>query len=186
MPNGKYADIIERLRPDAARHGEIVHLDGRVLGQHRGIIHYTIGQRKGLGLSDAAASNGAPLFVVRLDAANARVTVGPREALATRSVALRDINWIGPGAFGDWPADGLEIAVRVRSTRAPAPALLHNSHGGASVELLAPEDGVSPGQACVFYTSGAAQARVLGGGIIASTRAAYVPGAAAAGATANL
>ena len=175
VPSGKYADIITRLRPDAARHGEIAHLDGRVLGRHSGIIHFTIGQRKGLGLGDAAASQGAPLFVVKLDAANARVIVGPREALATRAVTLRDVNWIGPGAFGDWPEHGLEIAARVRSARAPAPALLHSRDGGAIVELLAPEDGVSPGQACVFYTSGAAQARVLGGGIIASTQAARVP-----------
>ena len=172
VPNGKYAELIERLRPDAAQPGDIVHLDGRVLGQHRGIIHFTIGQRKGLGLGDAAASGGAPLFVVKLDAAQARVTVGPREALATRSVTLREVNWIGPGVFGDWDAARLEIAVRVRSTRAPVPAVLHAGANGASVELLAAEDGVSPGQACVFYAGDGAQARVLGGGVISATRAA--------------
>ena len=180
VPQGKYTDIIEKLRPDAANPGEIVHVDGRVLGQHRGIIHYTIGQRKGLGLTDASASGGTPLFVVKLDPRAARVTVGPREALATRAVVLRDVNWIGPGEFGHWPAEGLEIAARLRSTRPPVAALLRSVNGLTSVELLAPEDGISPGQACVFYESGAAQSRVLGGGFISATEAAFVPPSALA------
>ena len=180
VPQGKYADIIEKLRPEAAQPGEIVHVDGRVLGQHRGIIHYTIGQRKGLGLSDASASHGTPLFVIKLDPRNARVTVGPREALATRSVALREVNWIGPGEFGDWRGGELEISARLRSTRQPVAALLRVDEGRVSVELQVPEDGVSPGQACVFYASDAGQARVLGGGFIASTRAASQPEPASA------
>ena len=173
VPSGRYAEMIERLRPDAAQAGDIVHVDGRVLGRHRGIIHYTIGQRKGLGLSDVQAGSGAPLFVVSLDAAQARVTVGPREALATHALALRDVNWIGPGRLGDWPAAGLDVHVRIRSTRPPAPAILRVEDGEAFVELLVAEDGVSPGQACVFYASGAGQAQVLGGGFIAATQAAH-------------
>lgn len=167
-PGGRYADVIERLRPEAARPGPIVHVDGRVLGSHRGIIHYTIGQRKGLGLNDAQAGLGAPLYVVRIDAAAAQVTVGPREALATRVIPLRDVNWIGPGALEDVPYDGVDISVRVRSTRAPAPARLRRDGATVWVELSAAEDGVSPGQACVFYADAEPGARVLGGGFIVS------------------
>ena len=179
VPQGRYADVIEKLRPEAASQGDIVHVDGRLLGQHRGIIHYTIGQRKGLGLTDAAASGGAPLFVVALDAKAGRVTVGPREALATQSVTLRDVNWIGQGGLADLPPEGKELWVRLRSTRQPAPAVLRIGQAGPEVELAMREDGVSAGQACVFYASGEAQARVLGGGFIAGTRrAATLAGAA--------
>jgi tRNA-specific 2-thiouridylase len=166
VPSGKYTDIIEKLRPDAAEPGDIVHIDGRVLGRHKGIIHYTIGQRRGLGITDNAATRGEPLFVAKLDAANSRVIVGPREALETRTITLRDVNWIGDGAFEDLPPGGIEIAVRTRSTRPPAPARLYSGARATHVELLAPETGVSPGQACVFYDSTDGRARVLGGGII--------------------
>ncbi len=158
VPAGHYSRMIEKLRPEAAAPGEIVHIDGRVLGRHAGIIHYTIGQRRGLGVAA-----GEPLYVVALDAAKARVVVGPREALATGRIRLRDINWLGDGALADLPAEGLEIAVRVRSTREPAPARLMPS---GEVEMFDPETGVSPGQACVFYASRDPQARVLGGGFI--------------------
>lgn len=166
VPTGKYTDVIERLRPGAAEPGEIVHIDGRVLGRHRGIIHYTIGQRKGLGLTDNAATHGEPLYVIRLDAKASRVIVGPRKALEIRIIGLRDINWIGDGAFADLPPGGIEIAVRTRSTRPPVPARLFRDGASAHVELLAPETGVSPGQACVFYESIDETARVLGGGTI--------------------
>jgi tRNA-specific 2-thiouridylase len=158
VPSGRYSKMIERLMPGAANPGDIVHVDGRVLGRHAGIIHYTIGQRRGLGVAAAE-----PLYVTALDAARARVVVGPREALATRRIDLRDINWLGDGRIEDIDADGLDIAVRVRSTREPVPARL-TRYG--SVELLQAETGVSPGQACVFYASGAPDARVLGGGFI--------------------
>jgi tRNA-specific 2-thiouridylase len=158
VPSGHYTRIIERLRPEAAAPGDIVHVDGRVLGRHAGIIHYTIGQRRGLGIA-----SGAPLYVVALDATRARVVVGPREALEKRRIALREINWLGDGALADLPPEGLEIAARVRSTREPVPARLLRS---GEVELYDPETGVSPGQACVFYASRDPQARVLGGGII--------------------
>ena len=144
----------------------MVHMDGRVLGRHRGIVHYTVGQRRGLGLSA-----GEPLYVVRLEAERARVVVGPREALATRTIRIADVNWLGDASLAAIGPDGMEVAVRVRSTREPRPALLRPLGEGAEVELLAPEDGVSPGQACVIYDSGGARARVLGGGTIARAEA---------------
>src|SRR5947209_1773288 len=165
VPEGHYSDLVARLKPEAAIPGNIVDLGGRILGRHAGVIHYTIGQRRGLGLDDRALK-GEPHYVARLDAARAEVVVGPREALATRTIALRDVNWIGPGSLDDLPEAGREIAVRVRSTRPPAPALLEYSAGCARIRLLGEESGVAPGQACVFYESADPQARVLGGGFI--------------------
>ncbi|SHO59912.1 tRNA (5-methylaminomethyl-2-thiouridylate)-methyltransferase [Pseudoxanthobacter soli DSM 19599] len=162
VPTGRYAEMIERLRPGAAEPGEIVHTDGRVLGRHRGIIHFTIGQRRGLGLSI-----GEPLYVVSLDPESRRVVVGPREALVTRRVPLRDVNWIGDGTLEEAAAAGLEIHARVRSTRDPAPALLHIEDGAVFVDLVGGESGVAPGQACVLYEGPEPRARVLGGGFIA-------------------
>ncbi|MBY0610747.1 MAG: tRNA 2-thiouridine(34) synthase MnmA [Beijerinckiaceae bacterium] len=165
VPDGRYSDIIERLKPNSVTAGDIVHLDGRVLGRHKGILHYTIGQRRGLGVTSPD-----PLFVVRLDADTARVIVGPRDALMTKTVALRDVNWLGDAPL---PADGeyeAPIAVRVRSTRVPKPAALKSRDGRVEIELFDGEEGVAPGQACVFYTSDAPDARVLGGGTIESRR----------------
>jgi tRNA-specific 2-thiouridylase len=162
VPQGRYSDIVEKLKPDAVRPGEIVHVDGRVLGRHDGIVRYTVGQRRGLGVAA-----GAPLFVVRLDAANARVIVGPREALATREVALRDFNWLGDDPLDDAAVDGLRVFARVRSTRPPSPATLTLEEGTPVVRLSADEAGVAPGQACVLYDGDGEGARILGGGIIA-------------------
>ncbi len=160
VPSGNYAAVIEKLRPGAAEPGEIVDLDGRALGTHEGVIHYTIGQRRGLGIG-----GGAPLYVVRLDVESRQVIVGPREALATRTVPVSGINWIGDSDFDAAPKAGWEAAVKVRSTRPPAPARIHpRGDGGAEVELLDPEEGVAPGQACVFYAPEGS--RVLGGGWI--------------------
>ena len=160
VPQGRYSDVIARLRPDAARPGEIVDLDGHVLGRHDGIVHYTVGQRKGLGLSGPE-----PLYVVRLEPDAARVVVGPRTALATTRIRLSDLNWLGEG-----PAEAvrdLPVAVRVRSTRPPRLATLTVGPDGAVEVLLAePEDGVSPGQACAIYADDGPRARVLGGGTI--------------------
>jgi tRNA-specific 2-thiouridylase len=166
VPTGRYTDIITRLRPNAMEAGDIVDLDGRVLGQHHGIANFTVGQRRGLGI---AAS--APLFVVRLDAANRRVVVGPRDALKMHRIALRDVNWIGGGDIDRAIGGGLELFVRVRSTRSPQAAWLRGSGGHYEVELVAGEEGVSPGQACVFYDARDGQARVLGGGFIKSVAA---------------
>ena len=166
VPTGHYAQVIERLRPGAAGPGEIVDLNGRVLGHHDGIIHFTVGQRRGLGIA-----TGSPLYVVRLDAAARRVVVGPCEALRTSRIRLRDINWLGDGTLDEALASRPEVFVKVRSTRAPQPAWLRSGTDGIEVELIAGEDGVSPGQACAFYNAGEGQARVLGGGIISGTLA---------------
>jgi tRNA-specific 2-thiouridylase len=159
VPQGDYAAVIEKLRPGAAEPGEIVDEAGRVLGHHPGVIRFTVGQRKGLGLGGL----GEPLYVLALDPAARRVVVGPKARLATRRVPLREVNWLGDGALtdrGEWP-----VLARVRSTRAPRPALLRPlSPTEAEVELLSPEDGVSPGQACVVYAEDGS--RVLGGGWI--------------------
>ena len=173
VPTGRYTDVIERLRPDAATPGEIVHLDGRVLGHHEGVIHYTVGQRRGLGIA-----SGEPLYVIRIDAGSARVIVGPREALQTRIIHLRDINWIGDLPLETLPSEGLDIAVRVRSTRPPQPARLLRIDEEVCVELPEGEYGVSPGQACVFYDSTDPRARVLGGGSIIRPKTTDVAGMA--------
>ncbi|KPH80193.1 tRNA 2-thiouridine(34) synthase MnmA [Bosea vaviloviae] len=161
VPNGRYADVIERLKPGAARPGHIVHLDGRVLGRHDGVLRYTVGQRKGLGLSTPE-----PLYVLRLDADSARVIVGPREALNVREIRLRDVNWLGEISLDALPPGGLDIAVRVRSTRPPREARLTRDDAGLRIELATDEEGVSPGQACVIYADAGPGARVLGGGTI--------------------
>ncbi|MBX3431263.1 MAG: tRNA 2-thiouridine(34) synthase MnmA [Hyphomonadaceae bacterium] len=161
VPNGKYQAIVEKLRPGAIEPGEIVHVDGRVMGEHNGVINFTVGQRRGLGIA-----TGEPLFVVKLDAAKKRVIVGPREELGVTRIALKEVNWIGEPVASEDELDGREVLVRVRSTRPPVPAKL-SIGAGWSVLLDAPEEGVAPGQAAVFYD--AQSTRVLGGGWIMST-----------------
>jgi tRNA-specific 2-thiouridylase len=164
VPTGHYADVIERLRPGAAEAGDIVDLAGHVLGRHAGIINFTVGQRRGLGIAAAE-----PLYVVRLDAAKARVVVGPRAALRTTRIRLRDMNWIGDGALDAALAAGpLDVFAKVRSTRPPQPAALCRGKDGFELELAGGEEGVAPGQACALYDAGAGQARMLGGGFIRS------------------
>lgn len=165
MPQGRYADIIARLKPEAATQGDIVHIDGRRLGRHEGIVNYTIGQRRGIGIAA-----GEPLYVVELDAQTARVIVGPREALETRQVTLRDFNWLGDGTPAALPDEGMEVFARVRSTRPPGPAILRWRDDAAVVELLDGETGVAPGQACVLYSDSGDEARVFGGGFIERSR----------------
>ena len=159
VPNGDYAAVIEKLRPGAGEPGEIVHLDGRVLGAHRGVIHYTIGQRRGLGIGGLSV----PLYVVKLDPEARRVIVGPKEALATRTVPVKEINWLGDAPLEsrpEWP-----LSARIRSTRPPREAVLRpTGPTTGEVELIVAEEGVSPGQACVFYQTDGT--RVLGGGWI--------------------
>jgi len=156
VPQGRYSEIVTRLKPGAAEPGEIVDLDGRVLGVHPGIIHFTVGQRKGLGLS----GNDEPLFVVKLDAANRHVIVGPKEALRVRKIELAQVNWLI-----DASESFVGCRVKVRSTRPPVPARVRRLDGGrAEVDLLGGEDSVAPGQACVFYEEDGT--RVLGGGWI--------------------
>jgi tRNA-specific 2-thiouridylase len=173
VPQGRYSDVVEKLKPSAARPGDIVHLDGRLLGRHDGVIRYTVGQRRGLGIAA-----GAPLFVVRLDADNARVIVGPREALATRRIVLRDLNWLADRPFADVAAEHLPVFARVRSTRPPAPAALAEEGGAVTVNLAEAEPGVAPGQACVVYDGEGAEARILGGGTITAQSSAAQANAA--------
>lgn len=162
VPQGKYSNIIEKLNPQAGEAGEIVHLDGRVLGNHEGIIHYTIGQRRGIGVA-----TGEPVYVVHLDRERRRVVIGPKEALETRRVHLRDVNWLGDTPLEDLPAEGFHILAKVRSTRPPVPARLFAGADGVYVDLVDGEAGVAPGQACVFFADEDEESRVLGGGFIA-------------------
>ncbi|HEY1720604.1 MAG TPA: aminomethyltransferase beta-barrel domain-containing protein, partial [Magnetospirillaceae bacterium] len=152
VPNGSYADFVTKLRPGAIEPGEIVDADGTVLGRHDGIVHFTVGQRKGIGI---AATE--PLYVLRLEPATHRVVVGPHHALGQSRVALHSVNWLGAGA----PEDGMTVAVKLRSAQPPVTARLHAD--GCEIVLDEPAFGVAPGQACVFYDG----TRVLGGGWIA-------------------
>jgi tRNA-specific 2-thiouridylase len=164
VPEGRYSTLIDKLRPDAAGAGDIVHLDGRVLGRHEGVTRYTVGQRRGLNVAV-----GEPLFVVRIEPQQRRVVVGPREALLTASLRLKEINWLGDEAsIGAAAAAGKPVLARVRSTRDPAPARLASVEGGVGVRFDRAEEGVSPGQACVLYDR-ETPSRVLGGGFIAAT-----------------
>ncbi|HYC04405.1 MAG TPA: tRNA 2-thiouridine(34) synthase MnmA [Azospirillaceae bacterium] len=167
VPNGSYADIVRKLRPGADKPGEIVHVDGRVMGRHEGIVGFTVGQRKGLGTGGRKGPGGEelePLYVVRVDAPTRRVIVGPRASLARSRIHAREVNWLG----GPVPAEGLEVEVKLRSAQPAAAATVHlDGRGGAVVELAAEQFGVAPGQAAVFYRGD----RVLGGGWIVSTEA---------------
>jgi tRNA-uridine 2-sulfurtransferase len=163
VPQGKYADIIAKMHPEALTRGEIVHLDGRVLGEHEGIVHYTIGQRKGLGIAA-----GEPLYVIKLEHRTGRVVVGPREALKTHTVRLRDVNWLGALPLAQAASgNGAPVEVKVRSTRGPQPAVIQMRGSDVYVTLVGGEYGVSPGQACVFYADDSEMSEVLGGGFIA-------------------
>ena len=157
--------MVERLRPGAAAPGELVHMDGRVLGQHDGLINFTVGQRKGLGLGDLN-ENGQPLYVVRLEPETRRVFVGPKAALAKSSVTLREVNWLGRSGE---PTENVEVEVKLRSMTEPKPAIVSLLPGGyAHVALKEPQFGIAPGQACVIYRG----SRVLGGGWIERERTA--------------
>jgi tRNA-specific 2-thiouridylase len=155
VPQGSYAAIVTRLRPEAGEPGDIVDSSGRVLGRHPGIAHFTVGQRKGLGLSAAE-----PLFVLRLDPATRRVVVGPKSALDATRIALAELNWLGPPLN---PGDGVRVAAKLRSAQPAVPAMLYPAEGGeAELVLDAPAGAVAPGQAAVLYDG----ERVLGGGWI--------------------
>jgi tRNA-specific 2-thiouridylase len=161
VPQGRYTTVIDRIRPHGAEPGDIVHLDGRVLGRHEGVTRYTIGQRRGLNVAV-----GDPLFVVRIDADARQVIVGPREALLTRALTLKETNWIGDGPSLEAACDAARpVLARVRSTREPVPGRLGRVDGRPGVVLDQLEEGVAPGQACVLYAP-EAPSRVLGGGFI--------------------
>ena len=173
VPDGDYAAVIERLRPGAAEPGEIVHVDGRVLGRHRGIVHYTVGQRRGLGIG----GQKEPLYVVAIDAASRRVIVGPQAALRVTAMSLRDVNWLGEEALAR-PGGSVALTVKFRHAQPPVPAVViwpaHETEA-VRVRFKEPALGVSPGQAAVFYDGD----RVLGGGWIARTEKPFpIPAAA--------
>ncbi|MBL4789414.1 MAG: tRNA 2-thiouridine(34) synthase MnmA [Kordiimonadaceae bacterium] len=158
VPEGGYVSVIERLRPGAMDPGDIVDLDGTVLGQHGGIVKYTIGQRRGIGIGGTQE----PLYVVKLDPRNKRVIVGPKAALETCEIGVKELSWIGE----DVPDEGLPVIAKIRSTRPGVPATLYReAEGLARIVLHDHEAGVSPGQAAVFYDGD----RLLGGGWIKST-----------------
>ena len=162
VPQGNYADVIRKMHPEAHEGGEIVHLDGRVLGRHDGIVNYTVGQRKGLGIAAAEA-----LYVVKLEHKSGRVVVGPREALMTKTVKLRDVNWLGALPLSSvGTGNGLPVEIKVRSTRPPQSGVVHRDGDDVFVTLFAGEYGISPGQACVFYADESETSEVLGGGFI--------------------
>ena len=167
VPEGRYTTVIDKLRPQGALPGDVIHLDGRILGQHEGVTRFTVGQRRGL-----PGGAGDPLFVVKIDADKRQVIVGPREALLTAAMRLKEDNWLGDQAsLMDAAADGQAVLARVRSTREPAPARLMLEDAMPLVRFENAEEGVAPGQACVLYDA-AKPSRVLGGGFIASTIAA--------------
>lgn len=151
VPDGDYAAVVRKVRPEAERAGEIVDLSGRILGAHRGLIHFTVGQRRGLEIGGSPE----PLYVVRLDAPANRVVVGPRRALAVSAATLSDINWLGADFTGP-------LTAKVRSMAKPVPARFEDG----TVHFDAPEYGVAPGQAAVLYAGD----RVLGGGWIEVTQ----------------
>ena len=160
VPNGSYVDIIKKLRPDSDQPGNILNLTGNVIGTHKGVINFTVGQRRGLGLS-----GGDPLYVIKIDAAHHTITVGPKEALITRTINIKEINWLGSKKFLHAPKKGWAVEVKVRSTKPAVPALVVPlAETKARVVLSCDEQGISPGQACVFYETGST--RVLGGGWI--------------------
>ncbi|MGO1118027.1 tRNA 2-thiouridine(34) synthase MnmA [Rhodovibrionaceae bacterium A322] len=156
VPNGNYASVVEKLRPGAIDPGDIVDLDGKVVGRHNGIINYTIGQRRGLGIGGTAE----PLYVVKLDPIKHRVIVGPKAALGRDLVRLKEINWLGTHPLSQ---ELLPVTVKLRSVSLPVPARVRRAEDG-SIEIILdqPEFGIAPGQAAVFYDG----SRVLGGGWI--------------------
>lgn len=171
VPSGRYAALVERLRPGAAEPGDIMHIDGRVLGRHDGVINFTIGQRRGLNIGGFDGADSEPVYVLRLEPEARRVIVGPKAALGRDSLTLAEVNWIGPGPG---PAAGQPVFVKLRSAHQPVAARLFAAAGSdrMTVRLDAPQHGVAPGQACVFYAPAAgdrpagAGSHVLGGGWI--------------------
>jgi tRNA-specific 2-thiouridylase len=165
VPQGRYSDVIERLKPGSLKPGDIVHVDGRRLGRHDGIVNYTVGQRRGLKIASSE-----PLYVVRLSAQANEVVVGPRDLLRTESLVLRNLNWLGDVTLADAALAGVRIYARIRSSQPPQAATLQlETDGTIKVHLMDGEYGVAAGQACVLYADGSEEARVLGGGYIVRT-----------------
>jgi len=174
VPNGDYASVVKKIRPDAEKTGNIVHMDGRVMGEHDGVIHYTIGQRRGLGIGGGNNEDNAPFYVVKVDAKSNQVVVGPKEALARDIIKIADCNWLA-----DIPADGMDVNVKLRSVSSVAPAKLYlKDDGTAEIHLEAAQYGIAPGQAAVCYLETPAGDRVVGGGWIFDSQNSEIPLAA--------
>tara|TARA_Y100001970_G_C14185317_1_gene832255 strand:- start:53 stop:1192 length:1140 start_codon:yes stop_codon:yes gene_type:complete len=159
VPNGDYSSVLKKFRPESFKKGDIIDLSGKKLGQHDGIINYTIGQRKGIKISSPEA-----LYVVSINAKKNIITVGPREFLEIKKLNLRELNILGTKKDFD-----KVVYIKVRSTGKLLKAKVDISHEKASVEILEKETGISPGQACVFYSKDEDGDKVLGGGWIHKT-----------------
>lgn len=174
VPNGDYASIVKKIRPTAEKHGEIVDMSGNVMGEHRGVIHYTIGQRKGLGIGGGHNEDNSPFYVVKVDPKANQVIVGPKEALARDLVTIGGCNWLT-----DIPANGLDVNVKLRSVSKPSPAKLFKiDDQTAEIQLETAQYGIAPGQAGVCYGLSDQQGRVLGGGWIVDAKNSALPIAA--------
>ena len=171
VPNGDYASVVKKIRPTAEKVGNIVHLDGRVMGEHHGVIHYTIGQRRGLGIGGGQNEDNSPFYVVKVDPDANQVIVGPKEALARDVITIHDCNWMV-----DAPDDGLDIMVKLRSVSKTASARLYMKDNGiAEIHLEAPQYGIAPGQAAACYIAGGHGERVIGGGWIINSENSQMP-----------
>lgn len=176
VPNGDYAAVVKKMRPDAEKRGNIVHLDGRVMGEHNGVIHYTIGQRRGLGIGGGNNDDNSPFYVVKVDPKANQVIVGPKEALARDIILINDCNWLMDNATMPNPTEqsdgcglGININVKLRSVSPTSPARLYlKNNGTAEIHLESPQYGIAPGQAAVCYVPSDIEngERVLGGGWI--------------------
>ncbi|MEM9468577.1 MAG: tRNA 2-thiouridine(34) synthase MnmA [Pseudomonadota bacterium] len=178
VPNGDYASIVKKMRPQAEKQGDIVDMDGNKMGDHKGVIHYTIGQRRGLGIGGGHNDDNSPFYVVKVDPSANQVIVGPKEALARDIVIIADCNWLI-----DIPEEGLDICVKLRSVSKPAPARIYKINDQmAEIHLQTPQYGIAPGQAGVCYGAGNSDDdafnRVLGGGWIIESKNSEMPIAA--------
>ncbi len=174
VPNGDYAAVVRKIAPHAENPGDIVHIDGRKLGTHTGIVNYTIGQRKGLGIGGGHNDANDPFYVVKIDPENNRVLVGPKEALARDVVFLKECNWLTPSSGGAAYAAPIKVQVKLRSMTRAVDAILHIKGSGAELHLHEPQYGISPGQAAVCYDGN----RMIGGGWISGTQNRTIPLAA--------
>ena len=182
VPGGDYASVVKKLRPGSEKSGQIVHLDGRIMGNHDGVIHYTIGQRKGLGIGGGHNDDNAPFYVVRVDPKANEIIVGPKEALARDVIYISTCNWLLPeNVFlrAREESHGIAVNVKLRSVSPTSPARLYKTQDGtAEIHLDSPQYGIAPGQAAVCYVAGGAGERVLGGGWIFNSRNSKMPLAA--------